>query len=514
MVVNGRYNVEALGQFIYGKVAASQNGGYQYFQQTFLGAAAHVGYYRYEYVNLFIKTVEGETYVDYITYSDQSLPTANPSINPAATFIPEQMTLAAFQNAAAGSAVELISLLEREVITAYGTDNSSDILHGGDLADRLYGYAGQDTLDGGSAGDFLDGGEGSDTASYVDATEPVGARLDLPSYNSGDAFGDTYVSIENLLGSRFNDVLVGNVIDNSISGFDGDDLLFGLDGNDMLFGETGNDSLWGGLGTDYIAGGYGYDYARFDYATGAVNVWLDLPAYNSGEAAGDFYFDVEGLVGSIFADVLVGDGNGNTLLGLDGDDTLYGQSGNDALIGGLGNDQFYGGFGTDYMDGGEGFDYSRYDFSSTGVAVSLASGIGSGSEAEGDFMINIEGLVGSGFADFLGGDAGTNTIYGQSGDDIILGGQGADSLNGGLGNDTFAFQAADFQRGIYDRVKDFSETGGNFDIVSTIGVPFGQIQLFDTPSGAFITTLDLAGSGGVIFEGITVGQIQDQLYIY
>ncbi|MDQ0322942.1 Ca2+-binding RTX toxin-like protein [Pararhizobium capsulatum DSM 1112] len=43
-----------------------------------------------------------------------------------------------------------------------------------------------------------------------------------PSINTGDAKGDTYVSIENLSGSNFNDTLYGSAAANAISGAEGD----------------------------------------------------------------------------------------------------------------------------------------------------------------------------------------------------------------------------------------------------------------------------------------------------
>ncbi|MEP0754969.1 hypothetical protein NDA03_22405 [Trichocoleus sp. Lan] len=73
------------------------------------------------------------------------------------------------------------------------------------------------------------------------------------------------------------DILVGNSLDNFISGLDGDDLIFGQggadflrggngsdelrgdDGNDFLKGDAGNDKLVGGKGQDSLFGGEGHD---------------------------------------------------------------------------------------------------------------------------------------------------------------------------------------------------------------------------------------------------------------
>jgi Ca2+-binding RTX toxin-like protein len=47
---------------------------------------------------------------------------------------------------------------------------------------------------------------------------------------------------------------------------------------------------------------------------------------------------IEGLYGSRFDDVLIGDGGANRLFGSDGDDVLVGKGGIDVISGGLGTD--------------------------------------------------------------------------------------------------------------------------------------------------------------------------------
>ncbi|URK87008.1 hypothetical protein LP421_24220 [Rhizobium sp. RCAM05350] len=66
-------------------------------------------------------------------------------------------------------------------------------------------------------------------------------NLTSPSGNTGDAQGDSYVSIENLSGSNFNDALYGSTGTNAISGGNGNDILIGYGGNDTLTGGAGTD---------------------------------------------------------------------------------------------------------------------------------------------------------------------------------------------------------------------------------------------------------------------------------
>ena len=59
-----------------------------------------------------------------------------------------------------------------------------------------------------------------------------------------------------------------------------------------------------------------------------------------------------------------------------------------------------------------GIDTASYAASSSGVAVNLAAGAGSGGDAQGDTLANIENLIGSAYADALTGDAGANSRFG------------------------------------------------------------------------------------------------------
>ena len=108
--------------------------------------------------------------------------------------------------------------------------------------DVLEGSTGNDVLIGGLGGDTLSGGSGSDTASYAGAASGVIASLANSSINTGEAAGDTYISIERLIGTSFNDSLNGaNVVNNTLRGGGGNDTLKGYTGNDVLEGGAGQD---------------------------------------------------------------------------------------------------------------------------------------------------------------------------------------------------------------------------------------------------------------------------------
>lgn len=161
------------------------------------------------------------------------------------------------------------------VDTVYG-GSGNDSIYGGSGHDRLYGEAGSDTLrgdigndtlEGGAGADKHFGGTGSDWVSYAKAKSGVGMDLRNNLGNFGDAAGDKFDSIENIMGSNFDDGggivgtqgLYGNSGNNIIMGLGGDDTLFSNGGNDTLLGGSGNDIISGSSGSDYLDGGAGID---------------------------------------------------------------------------------------------------------------------------------------------------------------------------------------------------------------------------------------------------------------
>jgi Ca2+-binding RTX toxin-like protein len=378
-------------------------------------------------------------------------------------------------------------------------------LFGTDFADRLTGDAGTNLLRGSSGDDILaglggadqlDGVTGIDTATYGNSAAAVQVSLASGTGTGGDAQGDTCYLIENLVGSNFNDFLIGDAGANSLTGGDGDDTIQSGAGNDVVSGGNGNDLIAAYGGTDAIDGGAGIDTVYYDSSTVGVFVNLATGTGTGGDAQGDTLTGIENLVGSSFNDFLIGDGGANDLRGDVGDDTirggagadrigggagvdtadyagsavgvtidlvagtgtggdaqgdtlfsienvtgssfadkLYGDGGSNALTGGVGNDELYGGAGADVLNGGTGTDAAGYFSSGAAVTVDLAAGTGTGGDAQGDVLSNIENLGGSVFNDILTGNAGINAINGGGGNDSIAGAAGSDALYGGNGND-------------------------------------------------------------------------------
>ena len=314
---------------------------------------------------------------------------------------------------------------------------SSDTLLEIILSDLLAisGTGGDDLLRAHAEAETLDGGPGRDTVTYIDSTAAVTVLLSMGLGYGGYAEGDWLISIENLTGSIFDDVLTGDDGCNDLKGGAGDDSLIGNGAGDLLSGGAGNDHLTGGSGADTLIGGAGDDWVHYYESPGAVTVSLQSHKGFGGHAEGDIIKSVENIQGSRHDDFLAGNAGANLLYGDRGDDRLRGRSGDDVLRGGK---------GADSMNGGSGIDWASYADAHDGVVVGLSTGTGTYGDALGDRLVNIENLEGSAHNDVLTGDGGANvmvggdgfdTLHGEGGDDRLDGGRHKDFLTGGDGDD-------------------------------------------------------------------------------
>ncbi|PCG14153.1 MULTISPECIES: cadherin domain-containing protein [Sphingomonas] len=384
----------------------------------------------------------------------------------------------------------LISI-ENAIGTAF-----ADVIQATMAGSTMLGGGGDDRLIAGDGADVLDGGTGADVADYSGSTTRVTVNLATGANSGGYAQGDVLRSIEQVVGSDFDDALTGDA------------------GANVLTAGAGDDVLEGGAGADRLDGGAGTDTASYAGATGAVTVSLATGTGTAGDATGDVLVDIENLAGSAYADRLTGNAGVNVVSGGAGDDVLAGLGGADVLDGGTGSntadysasaaavqvnlstgalsasqiaggtiqagtglggdaqgdtlaniqnligsayadyliagtggritagagaDIVVAGAGADAIDGGADTDVINYARSTAGVTVNLTLGTGTGGFAQGDTLVSIEGIYGSNFADVLTGTAGVNNIQGANGDDIIEGLGGADTLAGGSGFDTVSY---------------------------------------------------------------------------
>ncbi|MEM7425514.1 MAG: cadherin-like domain-containing protein [Pseudomonadota bacterium] len=366
---------------------------------------------------------------------------------------------------------------------------SGGVLFGAEFNDMLKGGPGQDYLQGGAGADLLDGGDGSDKADY--SRSAAGVRVDLAAGTAegGDAAGDILTGIEQLGGSRHDDMLAGDEQNNT---------LIGRRGADTLSGGAGKDWLEGGRGADLMLGGEGRDTASYARSAAPVEVDLASGTAEGGDAEGDQLDSIEDLYGSSFDDVLSGDAGTNTIRGNSGNDELFGAGGKDFLVGGK---------GADVIDGGAGWDTADYSRSKSGVHIDLALGIAEGGEADGDRLISVETLGGSAHADILRGDdagnqligrGGNDSLFGAGGKDYLRGEGGDDVLTGGLGPDSFIFRKTFGD----DTVTDFSAEEGDVLWFQKQALNTAAEILSAATSQGENTLLNLGPSGTVTLQGV------------
>ena len=312
----------------------------------------------------------------------------------------------------------------------------ADTLRGNNGNDTLVGGAGDDTLDGGNGADDMDGGGHTlgDTVTYNPSAADLTISLDNVANDGGPG------ELDNVRDT--NEIILGGV---------GDDSITGSGNAETLNGGGGNDTLNGGAGADLLVGGTGSDTASYAGGVGGT-ITLDLTANDPG---GD-NVQTENVIGGTGVDTITGDAGVNRLDGGPGGDTVNGGGGADVLVGGAGD-------GADHYNGGAAVDTVTYAGLTGPVNITLD---GSASVTDGDMMDSVENATGSNGNDTITGSAAANKLnglfgndtlngdpvitcpvggtppcfstsndqlIGERGDDILRGRNGADTLNPGTG---------------------------------------------------------------------------------
>ena len=105
--------------------------------------------------------------------------------------------------------------------------------------DKMFGGSGFDLFNVTDTRNFIDGGDDIDGVSFLNYSHDgnYGNNID-PNQGVTASLADTthFDSVENMIGSRFDDFLTGSSADNIIRGYDGNDELNGGAGADTLDG--------------------------------------------------------------------------------------------------------------------------------------------------------------------------------------------------------------------------------------------------------------------------------------
>jgi Ca2+-binding RTX toxin-like protein len=337
-------------------------------------------------------------------------------------------------------------------------------------------------------------------------------------------------------------------------GSPGDETIIGLAGADTIEGRGGDDTIIGGAGADNINGGAGFDVV--DYSASNTGLRADLNARMGigGDAHGDLYAAVEGVIGTNFADELFGDAGANLLAGGLGADTISGAAGADTLDGGGDSDdyEFTAGFGADVLrEAADATATDRIVFASSIAAADIFIATDAGNpnnlvitHSPSGSKITVENHFAGGgagveqivFSDGTIWDRSTidstaafardpnQTITGTTGDDTLTGGTGHDTLKGAAGSDDYLLVARhgnDFIKDVgtstdIDRVfLDASIAPTDLELIRASG-NFGDLLLVNKVTGETIeidrhfTTTDAEGVEQVIFGD---GTIWDRAYL-
>ncbi len=344
--------------------------------------------------------------------------------------------------------------------------DGDDLLDGRGGNDSLFGNSGNDTLIGGAGNDRLDAGSGNDRIEVGSSTAGGGDQVygwtgnDTIVYSGVGASGGgwnnlTYGSLSAGVQVSLNDAantgsvvkLNGNGTDTLVDvarvladvndGFN----LFGTDFADSFnLGMTANSwmSVMGGRGVDSYTINLANSVVRLDFS-GSWNEWNGA---------------TQALRINVGAGVIANDGFGNAeTLGLtrtSGRLEIVGTRFADTMIGSAGAESFITQGGNDTIDGGAGgTDRVRYNRGemTAGVNVDLNTGVATGASDGVSFrqqLSGIEQIDGTQLADVVRGTsaderfrgyAGNDLLVGNDGNDTLEGGDGSDTLNGGVGDD-------------------------------------------------------------------------------
>ena len=282
--------------------------------------------------------------------------------------------------------------------TIVGTDGD-DVIRGGpgpdvivglDGDDEVYGLGGGDSLCAGGGDDRVDGGPGVDYVASGDGSDQA----------SGGG-GSDFVAEDHSLST-----LAGTGTDSSADSFSGGG------GDDVIADDPGEDALDGGPGSDTFFGLFSNAPLVIDLRNGRVITIAESNSLTS----------IENAIGSLSADVVIGDEKPNALTGFLGPDVVSGAGGADILLATVEGD---------VLDGGGGRTPDAvFALVSESVQANLEEGTVSSTGGTPDRMLGIEDFLGTAEDDVIVGSGAANRLYGGGGDDLLEGLAGDDSITG------------------------------------------------------------------------------------
>lgn len=454
------------------------------------------------------------------------------------------ITLTSFYDAAQDYQVEELEVDSTLIdLTALSFDET---ITGTSGDDTITGTTGDDTIDAGEGNDTINGGDGIDTVTYANATTGVTVSLDYgTSVGQGN---DTLMSIENVIGSDYDDDIDGDTGDNVFVAGLGEDYIYGNSGNDVFYDIT--DDLGASIDTsledgdfsnqtyDWFSGGSGDD--TFYAQAGAA--WLEG---GTGDDTYHVWFHADSTAGS---EIYIQDSwDDNTIYfeSLDYTDTNYHFTfaGDTPFHGGTGQlgalTLHYTGTSTEtqilmenqYRDpvSIQTFvwaDNTTKNFHDLDFVITGTSGNDSlTGSSDADYVLLYTGndsvYTGAG-NDFIGSAGGTDTIYAEAGNDDISVTGGHHTIHGGDGNDRIELGYTTITGLVYGDAGDDEITSSNGDITAYGGAGNDDIDMGggdDVLYGGDGNDYIRGGTGNDVLSGDAghdnlYGERGDDLYVY
>jgi VCBS repeat-containing protein len=391
--------------------------------------------------------------------------------------------------------------------TLIAANSGPSVLVGGNGNDTLIGGTNDDELRGGSGNDDIDGGLGGgyDVLAYhrpaTSGEFTHGVFVNLSSVDASGVFlgqsrtveanhaldnwwnpsnptvgVDTIQNVEAVIGTQFDDIIIGGDDALTIAGGGGSDFLDGGggEGSDTVdyYPPFGSPAVTQGVFVNISS-----EAATFDF-NGDLDVTVGPGQALDNWGNSDTIANFENIYGSDLDDVLVAGSDYNYIDGRAGDDVIVGGGGYDTLVGGEGSDSFV--FGTEWgetwiNDFELGTDLLRFQGDVGIYDIEVVDAI---YDELGDYdstlvtLTNGATVLLAGVTDIedisqliappITGDTGPNEIDGTVFNDVIEGGQGDDTLNGRAGVDTYIWSADDG----YDTI---AANNDNEDIIQIVG---------------------------------------------
>lgn len=230
------------------------------------------------------------------------------------------------------------------------------------------------------------------------------------------------------IATGYDDIIIGNELNNRIDG---------LSGNDYIEGRGGDDTIIGGLGKDIMKGGAGSDVYYVDNEGDVIVEELNEDGSIENSIYSTVSYELPDNVRWLYlegeADIN-GRGNkqDNTIMGNNGNNILDGNAGNNILMGGYGDDTYIinesNKTDTPIESEGKGTDtiISSIDYKMENYEIENLILVGDAKNGNGNSYNN-----------YIKGNEHDNILKGLNGNDTLEGVTGKDTLIGGFGDDTY-----------------------------------------------------------------------------